>query len=212
MPIDTSINQSSAETVFDVDQEQLARIYAKAFLAATSSQDHAALVEELDSLVSDVLDKFPEFDFRLTSSVLSHEEREVLIDKVLGSRATASVVNLLKTLSLNGRQILVRPVAKTIHKLFGEMQGKHEVRVYVPGELSSELTDGLRQALQSRLGVAAEFHFFVKPELIGGMVVQVGDTVFDGSVRTTLERARRQMVESAVAAIESRPGKFISDK
>jgi F-type H+-transporting ATPase subunit delta len=60
--------------------------------------------------------------------------------------------------------------------------------------------------------VNAEFHFHVKPELIGGMVVQVGDTVFDGSVRTTLERARRQMVESAVAAIESRPDKFMLDK
>jgi F-type H+-transporting ATPase subunit delta len=212
MPIDTSINQSSAETVFDVDQEQLARIYAKAFLTATSSQDQAALVEELDSLVGDVLDKFREFDFRLTSSVLSHEEREVLIDNVLGSRASVPVVNLLKTLSQNGRQILVRPVVAAIHKLVGEMRGEYEVRVYVPSELSTELTDGLRQALQSRLGVNAEFHFHVKPELIGGMVVQVGDTVFDGSVRTTLERARRQMVESAVAAIESRPDKFMSDK
>ncbi|WP_442481285.1 ATP synthase F1 subunit delta [Aeoliella sp. SH292] len=212
MPMDTSINQSSAETVFDVDQEQLARIYAKAFLSATSSQDQAALVEELDSLVSDVLDKFPEFDFRLTSTVMSHEEREALIDNVLGSRASSPVVNLLKTLSQNGRQILVRPVIAAIHKLVGEMRGEHEVRVYIPSELSTELTDGLRQALQSRLGVNAEFHFHVKPELIGGMVVQVGDTVFDGSVRTTLERARRQMVESAVAAIESRPDKFMLDK
>lgn len=212
MPIDSSTNLSSAETVFDVDQEQLARIYAKAFLTATNSQNQAALVEELDSLVVDVLDKFPEFDFHLTSSVLSHEEREVLIDNVLGSRASTSVVNLLKTLSLNERQILVRPVVKTIHKLLGEMQGKHEVRVYAPTELSNDLTDGLRQALQKRLGIAAEFHFHVKPELIGGMVVQVGDTVFDGSVRTTLERARRQMVESAVAAIESRPDKFLLER
>lgn len=207
----TSTNMTSAETVLDVDQEQLARTYAKAFLAATESMDQDDLVEELQSLVVDVLDKFPDFDFNLTSNFLSHEEREELIDKVLGSRASATVVNLLKTLSRNGRPGMVRPIVRTVRKLYGERQGRHEVRVYAPQELSGDLLAGLQQALQTRLGVTADFHFHVKPELIGGMVVQVGDTVFDGSVRSTLERARQKMVMQAIEAIETRPETFIAD-
>lgn len=208
MDRNTSTKMTSAETVLDVDQEQLARTYAKAFLAATESMDLEGLVEELDSLVVDVLDKFPDFDFNLTSNFLSHEEREELIDNVLGSRASTPVVNLLKTLSRNGRPGMVRPVVHSVHKLYGERHGRHEVRVYAPQELSTDLLAGLQQALQSRLGVTAEFHFHVKPELIGGMVVQVGDTVFDGSVRSTLERARQKMVEQAVEAIETRRDAF----
>ncbi|MCO6048149.1 ATP synthase F1 subunit delta [Aeoliella sp. ICT_H6.2] len=207
----TSTELTSAETVFDVDQEQLARTYAKAFLAATESMDQEGLLEELHSLVVDVLEKFPDFNFNLTSNFLSHEEREDLIDAVLGSRASAPVVNLLKILSRNGRPSMLRPVIRTIRKLHGEKLGRHEVRVYVPHELSSDLQEGLQQALQSRLGVTADFHFHLKPELIGGMVVQVGDTVFDGSVRMTLERARQKMVMQAIEAIETRPDSFFVD-
>lgn len=195
--------------VVDVGEEQLARIYAKAFLAATESLDQAGLVEELESLIRDVVDKFPDFAVHLTTDLLSHEERVDLVDAVLGNRASAPVVNLLKVLSQNHRNSMLRLVVRTIRKMYGELQGRHEVRVYVPQPVSRDLEKELRQALKSRLGVESDFHVQIKPELIGGMVVQVGDTVFDGSVRTTLERTRQQMVMKAVDAIESRPDKFI---
>lgn len=202
---------TSAEEVVDVSEEQLARIYAKAFLAATESMDQAGLMEELESLQTDVLDKFPDFRFHMTSEVLSHEEREELIQNVLGGRASEPVINLLKTLSANHRQGMTRTVLRIIRKVYGEMHGRHEVRVYAPSPLSPELEQGLKQALQSRMGVEADFHFHHKPELIGGLVVQVGDTVFDGSVRSTLERARQQMVLKAIEAIETKPENFVTE-
>lgn len=211
MQSSNSTDMTSAEAIVDVGREQLARVYAKAFLSATESQDQASLVEELDSLVADVLDKFPPFDANLTTEMLSHDERVELIDNVLGGRASGPVINLLKALSSNHRTSALRSVVKTVHKLYGESKGQHEVRVYVPQAMSSDLQSDLRQALQSRLGVDSEFHFHINPDLIGGMVVQVGDTVFDGSVRTMLERARQQMVVKAVDAIESRPEKFLID-
>lgn len=203
---------TSAEAIVDVSQERLARTYAKAFLGATESQNQSQLVDELDSLVTDVLDKFPDFNFYVTSGALSHDERVALIDGVLGSRASEPVVNLLKVLSQHQRTPLLRQVVRTIRKMHSELNGRHEVRVYSPQPLAGDLQQGLRDALRSRLGVEADFHFHINPDLIGGLVVQVGDTVFDGSVRTTLERTRQQMVMMAIDAIESRPDKFIIDK
>lgn len=211
MSMNTSTDLTSAEHILDVGEEQLARTYGKAFLSATESLDQAGLVEELGSLVTDVLDKFKEFDVHLTTDFLSHDERVELIDKVLGSRASAPVVNLLKTLSQNHRNGATRAVVKMIRKLHGEMHGRHEVRVYVPQPLSSELQSNLQQALRNKLGIDSDFFFHTKPDLIGGIVVQVGDTVFDGSVRTTLEKTRQQMVMKAIDAIESRPDKFVNE-
>jgi len=211
MSMNNSTDLTSADHVLDVGQEQLARTYGKAFLSATESLDQASLVQELESLVSDVLNKFKDFDFHLTSDFLSHDERVDLIDKVLGTRASGPVVNLLKTLSQNHRNGATRAVIKMIRKLHGESKGRHEVRVYVPQPLSSELQNNLQQALQSKLGIESDFFFHTKPELIGGIVVQVGDTVFDGSVRTTLEKTRQQMVMKAIDAIESRPDKFVNE-
>lgn len=211
MSMNTSTDQTSAEHILDVGEEQLARTYGKAFLSATESLDQAGLVEELGSLVTDVLDKFKDFDVHLTTDFLSHDERVELIDKVLGSRASAPVVNLLKTLSQNHRNGATRAVVKMIRKLHGEMHGRHEVRVFVPQPLSSELQSNLQQALRNKLGIDSDFFFHTKPDLIGGIVVQVGDTVFDGSVRTTLEKTRQQMVMKAIDAIESRPDKFVNE-
>lgn len=201
---------NSSDNVMDVAQEQLARTYAKSFLAATDGLDQKSLVEELDSLVVDVLDKFSEFDFNLTSDFLSHDDRVDLIDGVLQGRASGPVINLLKVLSENHRNGALRAVVRMARKLYGESQGRHEVRVYVPQQLSNELQQELRLALQSKLGVEPDFFFHVNPDLIGGMLIQVGDTVYDGSVRTTLERARQRMVLSAIEAIESGPDKFVT--
>lgn len=211
MSNNNSTDAASADHVLDVSREQLARTYAKAFLSATESMEQDSLVQELESLVSDVLDKFKDFDLHLTSDFLSHDERIDLIDNVLGKQASAPVVNLLKTLSQRHRNGAIRAVVKMIRKLHGESRGRYEVRVYVPQPLTSELQDNLRQALQGKLGMESDFFFHIKPELIGGMVVQVGDTVFDGSVRTTLERTRQQMVIKAIDAIESRPEKFVNE-
>ncbi|QDU56374.1 ATP synthase F1 subunit delta [Aeoliella mucimassa] len=206
-----STNIESAEAIVDVGQEQLARTYAKAFLSATESMDQAALVEELDSLVTDVLKKFPEFNYHLTSDFLSHDERVKLIDGVLGGRASAPVVNLLKTLSQNHRNGSLHTVLHAIHKLYGETIGRHEVRVYVPQALDAKQQADLSEVLKNRFGMEAEFHVHIDPSLIGGLIVQIGDTVFDGSVRTTLERARHHMLEHAIEAIETNPQRFAAD-
>ncbi len=204
-----STELSNGESIVDVGEEQLARVYAKAFLAATESLDQQSLLEELDSLVTDVLEKFADFRYYLTTDFLSHDERVTLIDGVFGGRASEPVMNLLKVLSQNRRMGMLAVVARAARKMYGELQGRHEVRVFVPQPLSADLQQGLRDALHARLGVESDFRLQVKPELIGGMVVQVGDTVFDGSVRSTLERTRQQMVVKAVDAIESQPEKFV---
>lgn len=200
---------SGTSSTIDVGQEQLARMYAKAFLGATESLDQQALVAELESLVADVLDKFPEFDRCLTSDGLSHDERSQLIDGVLGGRASEPVINLLKVLSERHRYAALRAVVRAIRKMYDEQNGRREVQVYVPQSLSDDLQASLRQALQSRLGIEPKFTFHINPDLIGGMIVQVGDTVFDASVRTEFEKARQRMIVEAIDAIETRPERFL---
>lgn len=205
-------SNTNSDKVIDVGQEQLARIYARAFLGAIEKTGNAArLVEELDSLVADVLDRFPEFEQTLMSHSLKHDEREKIILAVFGGRASEQVVNLLKVLSKNDRMELLRLVAKLVHRLYGESQGRYEVKVFTAHELGRELQAELRQVLQAKLGIEPEFVFRIHPDLIGGMVIQVGDTVYDGSVQTTLERTRQQMFVKTIDAIETRPERFISD-
>lgn len=205
-----SMSAQGHETVLDVRQEQLARIYARAFVsAAVAAGKGGELVEELDSLATDVLDRNPEFDKALTGDVLSEDEATQLIDRVFKGRASEEVVNLLKIMAHHRRLGALRMVVRMVHKLWGESQGRREVVVRTATELTEPLRAELTSALKAKLGIDAELIVKVDPELIAGMVVQVGDTIYDGSVRTSLERTRREMVERAIDAIEKQPEKFL---
>src|SRR4051812_37740983 len=109
------------ENVMDVTVEQLARVYAKAFMgvaARTSSAE--ALVEELKSIVADVLDRFPKLEEVLKSSLVSPEEKEALLNRVFGNAASIQVTNFLKVVARHGRLELLRSISRQAEKLFTE--------------------------------------------------------------------------------------------
>jgi F-type H+-transporting ATPase subunit delta len=210
-PMPQDLDQASRhETVLDVTVEQVARVYAQAFLAAANKAGRAAeLVEELESPVHDVLDQFPRLEETLGSALVSHEEREGIIDRILGSQASPLMVNFLKVLSAHGRLYAVRSVARLVHQLYNKESGRVEVELRVAYPLDGALEDEVTAALRSALSAEPELHVRVDPALIAGFIVRVGDTVFDGSVRTRFERARRAMVERAIERIETRPESFL---
>ena len=79
------------ETVMDVTAEQIARVYAKAFLeVAAKSPKFDQLVEEVDSLVADVLDRTPRLEELLNSALVSGEEKEQMLGRVFGKRASTA--------------------------------------------------------------------------------------------------------------------------
>src|SRR6476659_2869866 len=107
------------DTVMDVTEEQIARVYAKAFLAAANkSPEAASLVDAMDSLVDDVLAKFPRLAEMLRSSLVSAEQKEQVVDRIFKSRSSTTVLNFLKVLARHGRLQLLRPIARAVRKLW----------------------------------------------------------------------------------------------
>src|SRR5947207_12716928 len=93
------------ETVMDVTVEQLARVYAHAFMGVAAKLPNADdLVQELKSLISDVLDHFPQFEKTLDSSLISSDQKEQLLDHVFSNNiASPQVLTFLKVVSRHGR-------------------------------------------------------------------------------------------------------------
>src|SRR5436190_10242812 len=81
----------------------VARIYADAFLNAIPAGQHEESVDELRSLVNDVLDKQPEFSRLLLSATISRDVKLGLIDRVLTGRASDLLTNFLRVLARHDR-------------------------------------------------------------------------------------------------------------
>jgi F-type H+-transporting ATPase subunit delta len=200
------------ETVMDVTQEQIARVYAQAFLgAAAKSGKSGSLVDELVSVVTDVLDPHPQLEQMLQSSLISHEDKSALLDRVLARRASAEVLNFLKVLSKHGRLGLLRSTAREAKKLHAKAAGLADVEVRVATPLDGSLRSSIENQLRVMLQSEPVLSVVVDPALIAGIVIRVGDRVYDGSVATQLERTRQAMIERATENIDTHPEQFVSN-
>ena len=199
------------ETVIDVTAERIARVYATAFMeVAAKSPNAGALVEEVASLVTDVLDQFPQLEETLRSELIAHEEKVKLLDRLFGQRASVEVLNFLKVLSKHGRLGLLRPIARRLEKLHAERSGKREVELRVAIPLDDVVRNEIQETLRKTLKAEPVMYVRVDPSLIAGMIIRVGDRVYDSSIHTQLEHARRHMIDLATERIETEPERFVS--
>ena len=79
-----------------------------------------------------------------------------------------------------------------------------------PARLSDELKTRLTESVRSMFGHTPILDLQVRPELIGGIMMRIGDTVYDGSIATRLEQFRQQMIDRSVHEIQSRRDRFSS--
>jgi F-type H+-transporting ATPase subunit delta len=200
-------------TIFDSGQEHVGAVYAKALLgAAVAPGQAAAVVEELDSFVSDVLDRLPVFEATLASPRVPAEAKLALLDKGLGGRMSDTLLTFLKVVCRHQRFDCMRAIRRAAWHLQNEWEGRVDVLVRTPAPLSAELRGLVTRRLESLLGKQVNLVVQEDESLIGGMVVRVGDVVYDASVANELNRLRESAVGMVVHAVRESLDRFASPK
>jgi F-type H+-transporting ATPase subunit delta len=183
------------ETVFDTDQQHLGTVYAKALLGATEKAGNSETVmAELNSLVQDVLDELPQLDAILDSPRVPFERKEEILERALASRVSPQVLRFLKLLVRRGRFACLRAIRQAARKLFSELQGRVAVQVRAASPLDDATLELVGARLKAALGRDIDLQLKVDPDLVAGLVVRVGDTVYDGSLANQLSRLRDEMI------------------
>jgi F-type H+-transporting ATPase subunit delta len=176
------------ETI-DASRQHLGTVYAKALLAAAEKAGQADnSVEELESIVSDVLNKLPKLDAMMKTPRLTHEERLPILDRAFGGRVSATTLTFLKVVSRHGRLDCLRAIARAARKQLNAARGRIEVHVETAFPLSDSTRERIIGRLRELLHHDVVLSATVNGDLIGGLVVRVGDTVYDASVAASLKR------------------------
>src|SRR6266480_7431169 len=152
------------ETVMDVTVEQLARIYARAFMDAAAKSGNADdLVQELKSLLAEVINRFPKLEQVLKSSLVSAEQKEELLGRLFGNTASLLVLNFLKVLARHGRLELLRAIVREAEKLHTERSGLADIQVRSAAKLDDSLLKDLQTRLQKMLGKQPNLDVMIDP-------------------------------------------------
>ena len=198
-----------AQLEADVGVEHIAGVYAKGLLDATERAGATAVVlAEFDALLADVLDPFPKLEAVLASVLVSPEEKSAMLDRVLKDRASAILVNFLKVVARHGRLDCLRAIHRETHAFYDKLRNRIPVRLRTATPLDPAAVEQIAASLRSKLGGEPVIQQEVDPSLIGGAVLRVGDTIYDGSVANQLQNLRQQMIERSAHEIQSRRDRF----
>ncbi len=174
---------------------RLAKLYAEALLAVADRRDEVdAIGDELAALIDYVFKSHPEFEVMLATRAISRLKKEPILAKAFAGNTSDLFYDFLRILNSKDRLDLLRPIAFAYRDLF-DVRGKR-IRVYVRSAiaLDDSQKDRLRQILQSQLQLEPILVEGIDPGLLGGMIVQVGDHVFDSSVLSKIENIRTQLL------------------
>ena len=129
----------------------------------------------------------------LSDRAIPASRRIGILEDLLGATASPVTINLVSTLVGAGRGSHIGPIADELIRQAAESRCQAVAEVRSAITLSDDQRDRLKSALSSATGMNIDIVVVVDPEILGGVVAQVGDTVFDGSVRTRLEKMKERL-------------------
>jgi len=179
------------ETVMDPVAMRVAATYAEALYQAVADDAQAARVLAELRAITDLLDSVDRFEELLTSPSLSPSQRVELVGRIFGGRVSRQTEGLLSVMADNVRLGLLRDVADSFAELLDKREGKVAVEVVTAFPLNRREVDNIADMLRDVLDAEPVVHNTVEKDVIGGVVLKVGDKVYDASIRAELDRLRR---------------------
>ena len=188
----------------DIAADRVAKVYAQAIVeAADAAGCRREVLAELGSLAREVLPKVPDAAAVFSSPKVSAEEKGRIIDRIAGGRMQATTTNALHVLARHGRLGMLPAVVAAAERLADERDGKRQATFTTAVPLDA--ADQARIVAETEKALAATLvpAFVVDPAIIGGLVVRVGDTIYDQSVATGLTRIGGRLQQRNIHAIQN---------
>jgi F-type H+-transporting ATPase subunit delta len=175
--------------------EEIAEVYARALFEA--AMDHDVLDRVHDELgeFAEALDDDRTLQVFLFSPYFSSEEKREGVKKIV-SDADERTVNFLELLAERHRMPALFRIKREFDSLWAEENQLLPVTVTSAVELDEGLVEEIGKRIQDQTGRKVELSTNVDPDVLGGLMVRVGNMVLDGTVRNRLERLRKQVTKA----------------
>ena len=176
--------------------EEIATVYARSLFEVAQEQDKLDLIRDQLGAFSDALSETRELQVFFFSPYFSTQEKQDGLDRAV-SGADPAVVNFLKLLIENHRMPVVFRVRRAFEDLWREENKLLPVQVTSAVELDKGTVKQIGDRIAEQTGRKVDLSAQVEPDILGGIVVRVGNSVLDASVRNRLEQLRKQVARAS---------------
>jgi len=173
-----------------------ARRYARALFSIAGDEGRVEEMRAELGALGALIEADTELRNALFRPLYPAAQRRAVLEAILGRLASSTTLRHFCNYLVDQRRIVhFAEIAAEYGRLADEAAGRVPAHVRSAGSLSDEQQERLRRALCDRTGRDVQLEVEVDESLVGGLVAQVGDLVFDGSVRSQLHQLRRTLAK-----------------
>ncbi len=175
--------------------EEIAAVYARSLFEVAQEQSKLDTVRDQLGAFADALDSSRELQTFFFSPYFSTAEKSDGLDRAV-TDADPVVVNFLKLLIENHRTPAVFRVRREFDRLWQEENKLLPVQVTSAVELDQATVNQIGDRIAQQTGRKIDLSASVEPDIIGGIIVRVGNSILDASIRNRLEQLRKQVARA----------------
>jgi len=176
--------------------EELAQVYARSLFEVAREHDKLDLLRDQLAQFADALDKSHELEVFFFSPYFSTVEKQEGLRRML-TDADENLLNFLELLIENHRMPVIFRIRQEFARLWDQENLVLAVEISSAIALDQETTENLGRTIGERAGRKVTLAAHVDPEILGGIVVRVGNSILDASIRNRLEQLRRHVAQGA---------------
>ncbi len=175
--------------------EEIATVYARSLFEVAREQGKLEAVREQLGQVADAVNENRSLATFFFSPYFSTEEKKDGLHKAV-TEGDPIVVNFLELLVEKHRMPSLFRIRRAFDALWREENKKLPVQITSAIELDGQVVDGIASKIAEQTGRDVQLTTTVDPDVLGGLVVRVGNTVLDASVQRRLERLRKELARA----------------
>lgn len=177
--------------------EAAARVYAKALFDIGTETNSIGQIHDDLHAVHDTLNALdPDLRAFFSMPQFRRSEKRRILTMAFEGKVGRPVLGLINVLVEKRRETLLDNVVDEFDRYRDLHENRVKARVVTARKLDEDLLESLRSALEQRTRKSVVLTEVVDPEVLGGLRVNVGDRVLDGTVRRTLQDMRRNLAAS----------------
>jgi F-type H+-transporting ATPase subunit delta len=176
--------------------EEIASVYARSLFEVAQEHDKLDDLKEQLGMFADELDSNRDLQVFFFSPYFSSQEKKDGIQKLV-ENADEHFVRFLELLAERHRMPALFRIRREFDRLWAEENKLLPVTITSAVELDEETVEGLGRKIEEQTGRQIDLTAKVDPDLIGGLQMQVGNMIYDATIRGRLEKLRREVARAA---------------
>jgi F-type H+-transporting ATPase subunit delta len=176
--------------------EELARVYARSLFEVAREEGKLDLLREQLGQFADAVKGNRDLELFFFSPYFSTKEKQEALEKVLDG-ADDRLINFLNLLIENHRMPVIFRIRREYDRLWEQEKRLLPVVLTSAVELDEQTIKDLSERIGERTGRTVTLTKRVEPDILGGIVLQVGNSILDASIRNRLEQLRTQVAQGA---------------